>query len=146
MQFVNDMSLADYVSRGLNHHDQVIEDSSNWMGSAIPASGVLGLISPSSRKTSEADTSPFSFRVHEPASPESGVTSEASDFAYTKELDKEGPRIPLYLDDLTSESSESRCDSFERATGIYETGPVSPNIYSSTSKLKRVESFESIYR
>lgn len=154
MQFVSDMSLTDYVPRGVNDHDQLVEDvntqnmgsSTNWMDSAIPVAAVLGLTTPSSRKISDKDISSFSFRMHEPESPESGVTSEASDFAYTKELDKDGPRSPLYIDDFASESSESRCDSFERPNGIFENGQISPTIYCSSHKLERIESLESIYR
>ncbi|CAA7390636.1 unnamed protein product [Spirodela intermedia] len=152
-QFVSDMSLTDYVPRGVNDHDQVVEGvntqsmgySTNWMDSAIPVAAVLGLTTPSSRKISDKDISSFSFRINEPESPESGVTSEASDFAYMKELDKDGPRSPLYIDDFASESSESRCDSFERANGIFENGQISPTIYCSSHKLERIESLESIY-
>uniref|UniRef100_A0A1D1XYC1 DENN domain-containing protein 5B n=1 Tax=Anthurium amnicola TaxID=1678845 RepID=A0A1D1XYC1_9ARAE len=153
-QLVNEMSLTDSSLRGVKDHDQVDEyidspsggSSTNWVDFSIPVDGILGLTAPSSSLTSDKDISPFSFRVLEPESPESVVTSEASDFAYTKELDKDGQRSPLYFDDLASESSDSRCDSFERATGSYENGQISPTIYCSISRqFECLETVESVY-
>ncbi|XP_078427691.1 DENN (AEX-3) domain-containing protein isoform X3 [Wolffia australiana] len=153
VQFANNMSLTDYVPRGVHSNVQVINDvssqgtcllSTEWMDSVLTESGVSGQTTPSSRKTMDKQFSPFSFKIHEPESPESGVTSETSDFTYTKELDKDGPRSPLYTDDLTSESSESRCDSFDRSNGLYDNDLLSPTIHSSNSKLEHIESMESI--
>ncbi|MQL71321.1 hypothetical protein Taro_003630 [Colocasia esculenta] len=152
-QFVNEMSLMDYVPRGAKDYDQLDENldslskgsSTAWMDSAIPVDGFLVLTAPQSGLISDKDI-PFSFRTLDPGSPESAITSEASDFAYIKEIDKDGQRSPLYIDDFASESSDSHSDSFERANGSYENDQISPPIHCSASqRFECLESLDSVY-
>jgi hypothetical protein len=114
---------------------------------AIPINSVSGLIY-SPNPMPGKDTPPFVTKVSEPQSPESFSTSEASEVSNMKELDKE--MRPQY-DDHASETSESRSDSFERISGMFENCHTSPDVtsaYNSTpsKRMERVESLESLHR
>ncbi|XP_072987918.1 uncharacterized protein [Typha latifolia] len=152
-QFVNEITLNDSVPHSVKEHDQLDEDfdsperllCNNWTGFAIPVESVSGLIS-SAGVSSYRDAPPISLRNWEPQSPESVSNSEASDLGHVKELDKEIRKSWQQFDEYTSETSESRCDSFERVNGTFENGQNSPEVgtmYSSVN-LERVESMESL--
>lgn len=149
------MAVTDSISHGVTIPEQLYENSdspnkllfSSWMEYAIPVDSVSGLVS-SLVFPLEREVSPSPCRNLESHSPESA--SEASDFGHLRELDRETRRVWQHYDDNISETSGSRSDSFERLNGCFDNGQTSPDVgmmYSSTSgRLHRVESLESVYR
>src|SRR5438105_2827581 len=70
-------------------------------------------------------------------SPESLSASEISDSSYVKELDKEGRQSFQQYDDCISENLDPPCDSFGRASCIYDNGHTSADHLSTHSPMSR---------
>lgn len=148
-QYVTEVKLAEAIPHSFKDNNQSENlnspqrSYSELMEYAIPVNSVSGLIY-SPNRLSAKDTSPFLAKVPEPQSPESFSTSEASEVSNVKELDKE---MRPQFDDYASETSESRSDSFERISGVFENCHTSPDVtsaYNSTpsKRMERVESLE----
>ncbi|EMS61328.1 hypothetical protein TRIUR3_23348 [Triticum urartu] len=157
-QFASEIALAGPVPRSLREQ---LEDQSDgdfespsglpyndWTDYAVPVNSISGLVS-SPGLTSERDVPSYLFRSWEPNSPESMSASETSDSSYAKEPEKEGRHSFQQYEDCISQNSESRCDSFGRASSTYENGHTSPDLLSMHSpistRLERTQSMESIH-
>ncbi|KAF3328150.1 DENN domain-containing protein 5B [Carex littledalei] len=152
-QYVTEVKLAEAIPHSFKDNNQSENlnspqrSYSELMEYAIPVNSVSGLIY-SPNRLSAKDTSPFLAKVPEPQSPESFSNSEASEVSNVKELDKE---TRPQFDDYASETSESRSDSFERISGVFENCHTSPDVtsaYNSTpsKRMERVESLECLAR
>ncbi|CAL4937618.1 unnamed protein product [Urochloa decumbens] len=153
-QFASEIALAEPVPRSVKEQDRVKGDfdSSNeipyidWTEYAVPVNSISGLIS-SSGVPSEGDVSSYLFRSCGPNSPESISASEISDSSYVREVDKEGRHSFQQYEDCLSDNLDSRCDSFGRASYIYDNGQTSPDLLSIHSpisrRLERAQSVES---
>ncbi|OEL33463.1 hypothetical protein BAE44_0005518 [Dichanthelium oligosanthes] len=153
-QFASEIALAEPVPRSVKEQDGVKGDfdSSNgipyidWTEYAVPVNSISGLIS-SSGVPSEREMSSYLFRSWGPNSPESISASEISDSSYVREVDKEGRHSFQQYEDCLSENLESRCDSFGRASYIYDNGHTSPDLLSMhspiTRRIERTQSVES---
>ncbi|XP_062209859.1 uncharacterized protein LOC133911580 isoform X1 [Phragmites australis] len=154
-QFASEIALSEPVPRSMKEEDGVNGDFvssyglpyNDWTEYAVPVNSISGLIS-SSGIPSERDISSYLFRSWEPNSPESISASEISDSSYVRELDKEGRHSFQQSDDCISDNLESRCDSFGRASCIYDNGHTSPDLLSTHSpiskRLERAQSVESL--
>ncbi|VAH97876.1 unnamed protein product [Triticum turgidum subsp. durum] len=157
-QFASEIALAGPVPRSLREQ---LEDQSDgdfespsglpyndWTDYAVPVNSISGLVS-SPGLTSERDVPSYLFRSWEPNSPESMSASETSDSSYAKEPEKEGRHSFQQYEDCISQNSESRCDSFGRASSTYENGHTSPDLLSMHSpistRLEHTQSMESIH-
>lgn len=155
-QFVNEMNLIDFVPQAIRTSDQLAENfeppmtesSNDWMASAIPVNSVLGFAAAAAGLVSDNVVRSFSFRRLEPQSPESISASEASDISQGREFDRDTRKNLQVFDDCASETSGSRCDSFERMNGETENGQMSPEggtfQYSVRHSLERVGSSDSL--
>jgi len=154
-QFASEIALAEPVPRPVKEQDGVDGDfdSSNgipyidWTEYAVPVNSISGLIS-SSSVPSERDMSSFLFRSWEPNSSQSIFASEISDSSYVREVEKEARHSFQHYEDCISGNLEPRCDSFGRASCIYDNGNTSPDLLSMHSpasrRLKRAQSVESL--
>lgn len=155
-QFASEIALAEPVPRPVKEQDGVNGDfdSSNeipyidWTEYAVPVNSISGLIS-SSSVSSERDMSSYLFRSWEPNSPES-LSASVSDSSYVREVEKEARHSFQHYEDCISENLEPRCDSFGRASDIYDNGHTSPDLLSMHSpvsrRLERAQSVESLDR
>ncbi|EER95503.2 hypothetical protein BDA96_01G539500 [Sorghum bicolor] len=154
-QFASEIALAGPVPRPVKEQDGVGGDfdSSNgipyidWTEYAVPVNSISGLIS-SSSVPSERDMSSYLFRSWEPNSSQSISASEISDSGYVREVEKEARHSFQHYEDCISGNLEPRCDSFGRASYIYDNGNTSPDLLSMHSptsrRLKRAQSVESL--
>uniref|UniRef100_A0A0D9VPH5 UDENN domain-containing protein n=1 Tax=Leersia perrieri TaxID=77586 RepID=A0A0D9VPH5_9ORYZ len=135
-QFASEIALAEPVPRSVKEQSQVNGDfeSSNgisyndWTEYAVPVNSISGLVSSSGLPS--GDISSYLFRSWEPNSPESISASETSDSSYVRHSFQQ-------YDDCISENSESRCDSFGRASCSYENGHTSPDLLSTHLPISR---------
>ncbi|XP_066377814.1 uncharacterized protein [Miscanthus floridulus] len=152
-QFASEIALPELVPCPVKEQDGVDGDfdSSNgipyidWTEYAVPVNSISGLIS-SSSVPSERDMSSFLFRSWEPNSSQSIFASEISDSSYVREVEKEARHSFQHYEDCISGNLEPRCDSFGRASYIYDNGNTSPDLLSMHSpasrRLKRAQSVE----
>lgn len=153
-QFVNEMTLTDYVPPMVKVRERangktsspIDSDPDDWMASAIPVDTVFGATAAAAGLISESKVSSFSSRASEPPSPESAVTSEASDFNQGREWDRDFKPTASVGDDNISETSEV-CDSFDRVQDGVGNGHHTPEIRTSLlgRPIERTASCESIY-
>ncbi|XP_021279509.1 uncharacterized protein LOC110413126 isoform X3 [Herrania umbratica] len=158
-EFVSEMplSLTDYVP-SVSKLDEQMNDTTDcpngeyvndWMASAIPVNSAVTLTAAAAGIIADDEVSSASLKISSPQSPESVTASEASDLGHVREIEKDGRKNVLNLDDNTSEASENRSDASERIYGTYENGQVSPDIgtvVSSRSRtLERLGSSQSLF-
>ncbi|AQL09546.1 DENN (AEX-3) domain-containing protein [Zea mays] len=153
-QFASEITLAEPVPRPIKEQDGVDGDfdSSNgipyidWTEYAVPVNSISGLIS-SSSIPSERDMSSYLFRSWEPNSSQSISGSEISDSSYVREVEEARHSFQHY-EDCIVENLEPRCDSFGRASYMYDNGHTSPDLLSmhspASSRLERAQSVESL--
>ncbi|XP_022758550.1 uncharacterized protein LOC111305354 isoform X1 [Durio zibethinus] len=137
-EFVNEMSLSlnDYVPSVSKLDDQIndnndspnVEYVNDWMASAIPVNSAVALSATTAGVIPDDELSSASLKISSPQSPESVTASEASDLGHIREIEKDGRKNVLYIDDNLSEASENRSDASERINGNYENGQISPEI------------------
>uniref|UniRef100_A0A453J044 UDENN domain-containing protein n=1 Tax=Aegilops tauschii subsp. strangulata TaxID=200361 RepID=A0A453J044_AEGTS len=158
-QFASEIALAGPVPRSLREQLQDQSDGdfespnglsyNDWTEYAVPVDSISGLVS-SPGLTSERDAPSYLFRSWEPNSPESISASETSESSYAKEPEKEGRHSFQQYEDCISQNTESRCDSFGRASSTSENGHTSPDLLSMHSpistRLERTQSMESLHR
>uniref|UniRef100_A0A453IZU8 UDENN domain-containing protein n=1 Tax=Aegilops tauschii subsp. strangulata TaxID=200361 RepID=A0A453IZU8_AEGTS len=157
-QFASEIALAGPVPRSLREQLQDQSDGdfespnglsyNDWTEYAVPVDSISGLVS-SPGLTSERDAPSYLFRSWEPNSPESISASETSESSYAKEPEKEGRHSFQQYEDCISQNTESRCDSFGRASSTSENGHTSPDLLSMHSpistRLERTQSMESLH-
>ncbi|KAH9288374.1 hypothetical protein KI387_032491, partial [Taxus chinensis] len=153
-QFVNEMTLTDYVPPMVKVRErangkaasQTNADPDDWMASAIRVDSVFGATAAAAGLISESKVSSFSPRASEPPSPESAVTSEASDFNQGREWERDFKQTMCGGDDSISETSEV-CDSFDRVHDVVGNGQHTSEVRTSSSSrpIERTASSESIY-
>ncbi|CAM0870724.1 unnamed protein product [Alopecurus aequalis] len=157
-QFASEIALAQPVPRSLKEQEQDrlngdFESSNglsynDWTVYAVPVNSISGIVS-SSGLTSERDCPSYLFRSWEPNSPESISASETSDSSYAREFEKGGRHSFQQYEDCISENTETRCDSFGRASSTYENVDTSPDLLSTHSltstRLERTQSMESLH-
>ncbi|KAJ0265498.1 DENN protein [Hirschfeldia incana] len=147
--FVSEMSLAaachsPSVSRMNSCVSSPRSNPDNWMASAIPVDGVMALTAAAAGLISDSDIANFA----EPQSPDSVVTSDASDVSYIKEMERDGRKVFHCYDDSSSEVSENHLDTPERRFQSFDNGRVSPEITCTdprTKPIEHVESCESVF-
>ena len=152
-QFASEIALPEPVPHPVKEQDGVDGDfdSSNgipyidWTEYAVPVNSISGLIS-SSSVPSERDMSSFLFRSWEPNSSQSIFASEILDSSYVREVEKEARHSFQHYEDCISGNLKPRCDSFGRASYIYDNGNTSPDLLSMHSpasrRFKRAQSVE----
>ncbi|XP_010415945.1 PREDICTED: uncharacterized protein LOC104701884 [Camelina sativa] len=152
-EFVSEMSLAAAcyrppMSRTNDQIDgRVSSPRSNpddWMASAIPVEGVMALTAAAAGLISDSELSNFA----EPQSPDSVVTSDASDVSQIKEIERDGRKVFHCYDDNSSEVFENHLGTPERTSQSYENGHTSPEVTCvdpRTQPIERHESCESVY-
>ncbi|OVA02289.1 DENN domain [Macleaya cordata] len=145
-EFVSEVTLTDHVPSGVNSQYQISENidspdrgcSTDWKASAIPLDSAVALTAAAAGIISDDEVPSFSVRVCETQTSESVSATEASDFCRAREID-----------DSASETSETRCDGFERMNGSYGNGQTSPEVgsffFSKSRTLERVGSSESLF-
>ncbi|KAM3315927.1 hypothetical protein ACQJBY_034202 [Aegilops geniculata] len=157
-QFASEIALAGPVPRSLREQLQDQSDGdfespnglsyNDWTEYAVPVDTISGLVS-SPGLTSERDVPSYLFRSWEPNSPESISASETSESSYAKEPEKEGRHSFQQYEDCISQNTESRCDSFGRASSTSDNGHTSPDLLSMHSpistRLERTQSMESLH-
>lgn len=154
-QFVNEMSLTDYVPPMVKVRERANGragsptniDPDDWMSSAIPIDTVLGATAAAAGLISESKVSSFSSRASEPPSPVSAAMSEASEFTQVKEWDRELKQTVIVGEDYISETSEGPRDSFDKVNDCVGDGQQSCDSRTPTSSraIERIGSSESIY-
>lgn len=91
--------------------------------------------------------SSYLFRSWEPNSSQSISGSEISDSSYVREVEEARHSFQHY-EDCIVENLEPRCDSFGRASYMYDNGHTSPDLLSmhspASSRLERAQSVESL--
>uniref|UniRef100_A0A0D6R184 UDENN domain-containing protein n=1 Tax=Araucaria cunninghamii TaxID=56994 RepID=A0A0D6R184_ARACU len=154
-QFVNEMSLTDYVPPMVKVRERVNgktssptkDDLDDWTASAIPVESVLGATAAAAGLISESKVSSFSSRASEPPSPESGITGEASEFNQGKEWDRDFKHTANLGDDSVSEASEGFSDNFDKVHDSVGNGHYMPEnrMLSPSRPIERTPSSESLY-
>ncbi|OWM90257.1 hypothetical protein CDL15_Pgr006578 [Punica granatum] len=137
-QFVNEMALTTYIPSDSNSHEEVNENASyspdssesqaDWTTSAIPLHSAIALTAAAAGLVPDDGVTSPSLKNWEPQSPESVTTSETSELSHSRESDRDGAKSSLYIDDNTSEASESRFNSSGRMNGCYGNGHASPDV------------------
>lgn len=137
-QFVNEMALTTCVPSESNSHEEVNDNSSNspdsgdshtdWRTSAIPLHSAIALTAAAAGLVPDDGVASPSLKNWEPRSPESVTTSETSELSHSREYDREGTKNLLYIDDNTSEVSDSRFNCSGRMSGCYGNGHTSPDV------------------
>ncbi|ESQ50402.1 hypothetical protein EUTSA_v10001892mg [Eutrema salsugineum] len=148
-EFVSEMSLAaachsPSISRMNGCVSSPRSNPDDWMASAIPVDGVMALTAAAAGLISDSDIAKFS----EPQSPDSVVTSDASDVSQIKEIERDGRKVFHCYDDNSTEVFENHLDTPERASQSYENGHASPEVTCAdprTQPIERIESCDSVF-
>ncbi|KAK8694058.1 hypothetical protein V6N13_071620 [Hibiscus sabdariffa] len=154
-EFVNEMSLSlnDYVQSATKLDEQMNDNTealqreyvNDWVASAVPVNSHITGNPAAGRLTAGDEVSSVSLKISSPPTPGSVAASEVSDLGQVREIEKDGGKNVLYIDDNISEASEYRSDTWERTNGNYENGQTSPEVGTFIGLRRRVGSSPALF-